>query len=792
MALYDGSPSIRLEGDEEAALSLIPRGKALLYKVQNFRKKAQVNTFSLTESFEEGTVYALSSLDQHIIFISAEPEVPGTIDKAEFPKPTSMDYWSFYSGLVIGGVYEQRRRTLPDGSTEEYEVCRVFSPTVNCAKIFDELGDGRQEVERLGILPYAGYSDIQGRNPRVRLTQYSLLKPSMYSGTMAKVVQLVMGLGKYGDGDDEKVQVKFDWHFHRTHGIYRSTEGIWWIVEINRAKGVLAMPLPIFPDTDKEGFMKQAEARKDKPMIEALKTLGCLPTGEGIPVARKLNEALEKGDVIRLASASDLGDFYNNYSFYSSSMGWCFSDAGDQAHNTGYRYAEDGFQRSAWYQININIGKIKKNRKKNEPIATGSASLALQQVGPIFAPPVRGRARYIKIKFHEPLLGHLLSHEGAPSIEAAGKPAPVCDTVMYVGIMNGELKTVKQFFDPYTDTYNKIEDSRQPGECMVAGSWTIVQYSGLRSTPRMMYSNDIDDRKVLSARVDTTKLKSKDLGYDPPRYSDFLQAPEANYIWRDKIFDMKVNRERKEGESVGSAIAIPAFCRNAYYYAYLNQFTSHSGSDGLSYISITDPNAAYGWRCFPFISAPPYPPDKDCDTRKCRGDGLCNRNTGAGNHAERRVICLSYEPGNPGTPWRVSSGGNCYEYADSGPWIQECENIEGFNQPAGPRPTYYNTWNKGRNPKTKLLLFADGQKEPVKIKNVTADNVQYAWYIPSPDPDGGGVQFISATYSVLGEDAVIFNEGLSWYSSNILTKGKLPDQITHRDGIPTFIGVNDQ
>ena len=77
MAVYDGTPSIRLEGDQERALVLVPEAKALLYRVQAFKQSSGVNTFSMTRRVDDDSViYVLSAHGQHIIHISVAPDVP--------------------------------------------------------------------------------------------------------------------------------------------------------------------------------------------------------------------------------------------------------------------------------------------------------------------------------------------------------------------------------------------------------------------------------------------------------------------------------------------------------------------------------------------------------------------------------------------------------------------------------------------------------------------------------------------------------------------------------------------
>ena len=205
-------------------------------------------------------------------------------------------------------------------------------------------------------------------------------------------------------------------------------------------------------------------------------------------------------------------------------MGWAFNSKGTEAHNTAYKYGDDGFQRGVWYQVNISIGPVIENRQPNAPIAVGTATIRKQHDSPIYTSPVRGtsRARYVPIKFHEPLLPGLLSHEGVPQAEAAGLPPPQSDAVMFVMFVDDELKTVRYFHNGQSDLNVTVDDEREGVECLYGGAWNTTSTYGTRSFPIMMYTNDFDDRRVLQESVNTVARVSTRMGYEPPRFSDFI------------------------------------------------------------------------------------------------------------------------------------------------------------------------------------------------------------------------------------------------------------------------------
>lgn len=790
--MYTGFPSIQLEGDKERALALIPEGKALLYKAQMVRDNAGVNTFAMTESVgEDGYIYVLCAGATNVIQISVAPiEVDKTRETEEETRewPENPD---LLSGLVFKGTLSE---WMTDNGNTIF-TCDKFAPTPNCVLTHPRLSHGRQSVPRLAVRPWAAYTELQNKGPGPEFSQYTLLRPSMYSGTMKKVVQVVMGLGRISKNKlrdtkqpdapdtlymkevkDNGVQVRFDYKFSRTHGITRAADGRLWLVEISVNRGVLAKPLPIFPQSDTDGFQRRAQKVGDSAMFTAVSELGCLPTGEAFPAtAADIERQIEAGNILRLLQPVDLQPFYQ-CSAYSSAMGWAFSTSGREAHNTGYYFGNDGFQRGVWYQVTINIGASVLHRLPGQPIATGTASLHKQHEGYIYCPPVKktSPARFVPIKFHEPLLPGLLSHEGVPTADAAGLPVPKVDTVMFVAFNDGDLKTVRYYRNPKQEVYTNTDDETAGEPCLYEGSWTITQTTGLRNFPNMMYSNDIDDRRVLHESITVTKIESKDLGFDPPKFSDFLDAPEACRVWREKVFQRSTHSDSKSGESMVSAVAIPQFSREAYYYAMGSSYAAHNGYDQVSYSNVADPNVGYGWRCFPRVSTPPWPSGIGCSRTNCGGS--CSSG-GVGTHKERRIVCLNYE------------AGGCSEYADSGPWLTMCENVNNFNIPPEVRVGSSSSWNKGPDESAKLKLFTPGFGGGIDIP-VTYSQVANHWMTPSPDPETSIVQFIYAEHSAIGDDLVVYATNLSTYTGENKHRGYTPENFTSADGFPCPIGVN--
>ena len=167
--------------------------------------------------------------------------------------------------------------------------------------------------------------------------QYADLSPSMFSGLMAKAVAVVMGMGK---------EVKYDYRWTRCHGIVKSVDDKFWLVEISAANGVMAMPL---------GLAKGDKNSKNDAIKQASLLFGGVPTGKNFPVGEKLTAALAAGTAIRLLTASAMLPFFEK-SAYSSAMGWSFSPDGREAHNTCMTRVHP-FARGYHYKLAITVGE---------------------------------------------------------------------------------------------------------------------------------------------------------------------------------------------------------------------------------------------------------------------------------------------------------------------------------------------------------------------------------------------------------------------------------------------------
>lgn len=780
MKPYDGYPSIRLEGDQERALALIPEGKALLYRAQSLLANTEATTSSLSLSVDKDSyIYALTSNGQNQIFISVAPTIPDEVTEPE--ELSAADGWvtpNFYSGVVLGGRLAQR---TVQGQT--FSVLETFAPTPNC-QFYHGLPSGRQTPARLAIQPWVGHPEIENRGGE-RFSQHARLKASMYSGTMKKVAQVVGGIGRIRKNmfqdprqpwthdsqvpkyvkevENRGVQVRYDYKFYRTHGIYRGGDGNMWLVEVSLNRGVCVRLLPQFPNSHFDSYRIAALNRSDRAMHRALEELGCLPTGEAFPAGAVFDELLDTGEIVQILEPGGLTEFYNCQPYGGAiGMGWAFNERGNEAHNTGWRYVgEDLHQTGFHYQLNINIGSRNLSwRPGHGQIVSGNASLVEQSRGGLWG---RGKyGRYLPFKVYDPSLGGLRSHDAHPK---AGFLAPFCDTTVWAAFQNDELKVVKFFMDPEAGVVDETDDETEGVACLIGGQWTITTRRGYRGFPRMMYTNDYDDRAVLEETVSETVITSTDLGFDPCRWTDELANIQYQTLWRDKVFRHEIRTHMYGGEHLIGVVAIPAHSREAYYYVHGRSFGYDQGSYSMGYQYLRDPNHYHGFRYLYWHGAgvqvvPDY----------------CDRETCGGTHEDRRIICERY------------IDGPCREYADSGGWLDICAPVLGVcSNTVPPRPTASSSFDNGRNTSTKAYLRSPGHNGPI-VLDIGYGQVENRWNMPSPDPDSGTVQNIYAQHSAIGQDCLVFYKDLAGWGDQDY-RGYTPEVIRLNENV-AFVGVN--
>lgn len=287
---------------------------------------------------------------------------------------TTITLPDFVSGTVINGYI----------GPEQPTVLKLFYPTLQTTRVHKDLKPlAATASERLAVDLWSAYAEeLGGSFGTDRFSQYTRLKPSMYSGRMRELVQFLMGFGRQPKTSiydnvkpllaDEKEgstsppmrwegmakatgrQIAYDYRFSRSHGLLTAQDGSLWLIEIGINRGVIAMPLPLHLITTNPKFRDKLNTVGDVDGITAYDTFGGFPTGEPFPIGGEAFKAAERaGRVITLLPS--LSDFYAEWMPYSQAMGWAFNRSGDEAHNTGYKYGDDNVQRGAHYAIRIHL-----------------------------------------------------------------------------------------------------------------------------------------------------------------------------------------------------------------------------------------------------------------------------------------------------------------------------------------------------------------------------------------------------------------------------------------------------
>lgn len=829
MAVFQGLPKIRLEGDTQNALAFIPDAKALLGKAQSVVGgiPGGAGTYSLTRRIDDRTfVHVLTTNGQNIITVYVEPSFEDIeLELPEFETPLVSKFPEIYSGMVLNGRIIEDERTNPDGSVTKLRGVARFAPTDVCAE-FHEIPNSPQFFEPLRVEPSAGFPELKSKNPDITFSQYVLLRPSMYSGKMAAVVQAVMGLGRgherallsYKDYKPETFekrwasvvkrfghQIWYDYRFSRTHGIHTAADGKLWLIEISITRGVLAMPLPMFPESDSAVYLERVRQKKDKDLEAVILEFGGIPTGASFAHVPKLQEKIDSGEVLQLLQPEDVRPFYQN-SAYSTASGWTFNSRGTEAHNTGWRFIdEDTMQRAVHYQINIEIGPLKERREPGEPIADGTANISRQSEGII----VRGTGkfgRFVPMKFHEPLIGGLLSHDGRP-YGAPPTPRPKCDTTMFVCFVNDNIKVVK-FYQASLDSteHESFETALTNGECMLVGSWDpyyLVRGGGQREKIGM-YSNDFDDRNVTYGSEDYRRLTATDDGYNTPVYGDFLPETAHSFMTRVKVFKKILVSTGYDGRSSTNVVAVPGFHRNAYYYSNGDRYERYFEREAMNYTPVADPYIYFGWRDFPNLGGGcPFCAECELVDPKFDGTRACG-----GHHRERRIVCETYFVGDLESDGGITQfgspvygdevgvpGNRCQEYTDTGPWAEHCDNMEEIGNLSS------ESRNRREDPYSRTIYDDPLEEATLNYVGQGINGIatippnkhdytdhQFYWMRPSPDPDTGVVQMINATYSALGKEAAIYEDNM--ITQTTVKLGVFPVPADSFGGHPCFVGVN--
>lgn len=755
--MYDGTPQLRLEGDVSA--EQIRAGKVFLERIQSVRNAAGVSTFAGQTSLGNGAyVYALTSGPIHVIQIVAPPvlrEELIAIDGTEFP---------FLGGVVFGGYIKDA--LLPNSGLPA-KVTSTFAPTVVTQRNY-KLSEGKQNTQLLNVLPF--FDDLKKKNEGgFEFSQYTMLKPTMFTGAMKFVVQCLMSFGrqkiKMTQADASKAhityvanngyRVKYDYRFAATHGIVFGADGVPWLTEISVTNGVIMMPLPRFSWSKTASYYQRVEAKGEHPEILAfLDLFGGLPTGELFPA--DLATAIKNGEVLQPIKPDDpkLVEFYA-CSAFSSVLGWAFNVSGTEARNTGYYlHPEHQVFFSAHYKVALAVGAINKDYKAlKQPIAVATVSIEKVEEGPL----LQFTEAPLFAKFYEPLLspdlGGLLSLDVFPPAGKGRSFDADCETAIHVFFVGDQLKIVRFFRDASFESKGTVTDEMPA--CPYGGSWRVFElHIGTSQYPTQFFSNDWDKRAQVSDSVQTIDLVSNDKGYALPYFTDRLDDPDFCDVLRDKVFEQVTTSVTKTGEQHRSVVIIPQGMREAYYIGHEILIPEVYTSVSRAITGVTDPNVGVGFRK---LFARDFGPAAGC--RK-------------------------------GSPTRIivdlppSAGGGCSEVADGGPWLGMCQDVEDFSGSPVIETTSSDPPTTEVFREVQAALYSCSEIPDHEI-TVSWESFENHWMTRSPDPATGVVQYISVGTNTFGADSTFyqpsFNEVPVYTGPTVVPPGN--------DGNLTFVGV---
>jgi hypothetical protein len=859
MALYDGYPVIRLEGDRAAASNLIPQAKLLLYKVQQICKSSGASTYAMSERVSDNAyIYVLQSGAQSVLVCtvySAAEEIAVVGEQIGYP--------DFYSGCIYeGSAIKEYTEKDANGYDVTYEAMASFCPTYDCAMYFAPPPPPppapqtrtpvlhKQKNKRLVLRSDTTAFPETGSAPDGLFArgQTRFLKPSMWSGTMSKVVSIIAGIGaisKYkllngasGWTPPAAVgQIHYDYKWHRTHGVFLgesepdgngNTHVEPWLIEISMSRGVLAMPLEVLPSTlGHTASGKRWKTHIDKYYgtvgTEVIDLINGMPSGRGFPTNEALEAQIEAGNILRLLQPSELNDFYSGGVPFSTAHGWCFNNKGNEAHNVRWKFG-DLVRESAHFQIAINIGPIKKKREKDEPIAVGTAIMTKQSEGQYCYGG--GKLSCLPFKVWEPIVnegyGGLVSAEGEDRNGKGQATTKVYgDAPVFVCFQNDEIKVVRFWYDGREQEYilEKPEGAKEEYPWSSLGCLPMANIAiewdervGYPIAQPAMYTNDIDER-VLFMPQDVNKF----LGFaylddgegakrneGDPVCSDTLENIAWGCCGMQRWYSSYYQTITTFDKRVMTGVVVPAYCRNAFFYS---KGEYQSGTQKQQFYTVHGQFSQQGetyYRAGPADNGlypyhvPPNIPDKlkcfpQCKKKPCRNElerkyfDYVGRSTCGIPHDDPLFARYGCE-NNVGPPL----GGSCTVASPGGGWLTATY-VDDDRVPPMDEDHPLSGW---------VAAFFEPEETDGKLtfyhQDGKVEDLPQTWYdsemirSKSPDPDDGTYHHWYATYAVFGKSGTTFYDNLLERGGQPAMSGVVPGSTEETvDEIVPFIGYND-
>lgn len=837
-----GVSSIAIEGDVQAGQQYVPRAKGLLRALLARARTGNIEVASdYVKLAENAYCYAIVARGVNKAVIVVDPGNAPLPSGDPYIIPEIPDFYSgaTLNGYIIDGPAQDSPKRLAD-----------FWPTSDCARLF-KLPNDPQHAIKLAVRPYAPFGEVldNARPPPV-FSQYTKLRPTMYSGRMRAVVQLLMGFGQqHRDSIYDKApptmrrrqprgkkkaeattyekqvarngrQIRYDWRFVRTHGITTAADGKLWLVEIGLTRGIIAMQLPLHPLTLLPEFRDKLDRLNDSAGLFALDELGGFPTGETFP-AVAMDSWIRAGRVVRLAEEDALAHFYR-CSDFGDGTGWAFNTLGREAHNTCWEYADDFIQTAYHYAVRISIGSS-------------------DQIEP--AP----NAQALKRRFDD-----IRGEDGVRDrYDAVIWKCDRIDDGDIASLLNRSLSDLELF-----DEVDAIElDPIASGNASVSLDHQGRLYFKAKYQPHLKFPNyalgyclthsmnpQLESRSF-DGRCDTIVHVWFD--GDALKYVKFFSDPRpgpTDQVTSDEEECMFIGAWSRQEDN--GTLAVPAM-------VYTNDFDDReelpagrsrsltTGEDlGYTQVAVSDdpsfPPHAVLFRSKSFLmctdrqtwsglyvkSAVTVPFHDRCAYyyTVARGHSAYSRSytcghTGLGDPwscgtwrnfpgwtgftsgglfipAEHPDGCGPVSARTVREPGATYSGGPCSDFADSGPWCFVCENADAmtyFTPLPDPGPGIFESDDGAATRQTTLVNCSEFSPLPMPFETPDPLAVDNPWFIPSPDPDTGDTQYIDVTHNAFGDGTTLrYMERTN--SGPVRLRGA-PQHPSMENAGTTFVGV---
>lgn len=302
----------------------------------------------------------------------------------------------------------------------------VKNDAVNLMPETAKLFTRAEAAYKVGVPENSDFAPVGRALSEHTYSQFASTEPGNYTGAMASIVQLLLGVGKlitpdyeerwlladeenlpvlldlerpedgsepeippsfYNDKEVEQIQITYDYRWNRTHGVMwgfdQNGSRAAMLVELGQ-RGIHVMPFPVDehsqrPEVQAHYFDVYPDLEKYTPFRDESENLfeafGGFPTGERMAgVEEELDRQVRSGFVLR--ADRDLSEFYAGFGM-STGFGWAFHDSKPAAINTGVRYNELGQKVGYCYEVRLIIEE-KPDEVKVRNTVTGQVIAALE------------------------------------------------------------------------------------------------------------------------------------------------------------------------------------------------------------------------------------------------------------------------------------------------------------------------------------------------------------------------------------------------------------------------------